>query len=871
MKALRQSSLFATAVGLAVLLVFVALGSDPVDVSTKSGAIDTDAAVNDKAAEPVHADVLAEVETFSGASTSLQTSGFSGDAELDLREGARGVIIIPDLVAGVQQREISPPNPDLPPLFEMGWDIKDVRVKYVAVTDELIIALNSYGIVGDPDGNGDPASFDPRWTNANIPGTDNPDLGTSEGVTFVLDLDSDGTYDVAVGTHFTNDINNFGVHEYLGANPPAPLGPRSYGDRLGALAKAPNSPTADAPDLIFSIADFSKLPGNDSSLDFGINVMNGSGGVTNLGDDSIGDFDVAVPVHLDSEIGDAVWSDTNKNGIQDSGEPGIPNVQVNLRNAADAVLAQTVTDSAGEYRFLVPSGNYVVEFIAPSRGVFTRRFATGDESIDSDADPRNGRTSVVTVETGEADLTVDAGIVEFVPSPSVDIETFTEGEDADSPSGPELDVGSTVTFTYVVTNTGNLPLTNIVVTDSRGVAVTCSPGDLDVGDSKGCTASTTVTEGPYRTVGAVVALPGVSDEDDFEPVTDEDPSNHVGVIPFVPAPSIDIETFTNGDDADEAPGPTLIVGETATFTYVLENTGNVDLIEIAVTDDILGVVCAVERLVPTEQAKCASITTVTEGKYANVGSVEAVAISALDVKLETVTDEDSSHHFGAPGGPACVTNTHGPRMYAGGTVRDETGFVAAAGSTIIIVTSEPGGSPDQPHEQVYVQVGEDLYGPTPVGLGRLEIAVANTGPVTILHHSVVNDDTTRSNSVEYDWCGTELTIPSPHTCPATLSGPRMYKGGITTWDTELVAAPGSTISITTSEPGGSPGQPHEQVYVQVGDEQFGPTPNEHTTTTFEVDAGGRVVVQHYSVINDDSNRANSVEVEICGSHLAIVR
>ena len=35
---------------------------------------------------------------------------------------------------------------------------------------------------------------------------------------------------------------------------------------------------------------------------------------------------------------------------------------------------------------------------------------------------------------------------------------LANGPDTDTPPGPHVPVGSTVTFTYVVTNTGNVPL-----------------------------------------------------------------------------------------------------------------------------------------------------------------------------------------------------------------------------------------------------------------------------------------------------------------------------------------------------------------------------------------------------------------------------
>src|SRR5207342_41649 len=37
-------------------------------------------------------------------------------------------------------------------------------------------------------------------------------------------------------------------------------------------------------------------------------------------------------------IGDFVWEDLNGNGIQDSGEPGIPNVMLNLMNCSNGVV-----------------------------------------------------------------------------------------------------------------------------------------------------------------------------------------------------------------------------------------------------------------------------------------------------------------------------------------------------------------------------------------------------------------------------------------------------------------------------------------------------------------------------------------------------
>ncbi len=52
------------------------------------------------------------------------------------------------------------------------------------------------------------------------------------------------------------------------------------------------------------------------------------------------------------EIGNRVWQDTNGNGIQDAGEPGIANVTVTLFDVtAGRTVGTTTTDANGDYDF----------------------------------------------------------------------------------------------------------------------------------------------------------------------------------------------------------------------------------------------------------------------------------------------------------------------------------------------------------------------------------------------------------------------------------------------------------------------------------------------------------------------------------------
>ena len=58
------------------------------------------------------------------------------------------------------------------------------------------------------------------------------------------------------------------------------------------------------------------------------------------------------------------------------------------------------------------------------------------------------------------------------PAPAVDIEKWTNGADADDPPGPFVPVSDpateVVTWTYTVTNTGNVTLSSIAITDTVG-------------------------------------------------------------------------------------------------------------------------------------------------------------------------------------------------------------------------------------------------------------------------------------------------------------------------------------------------------------------------------------------------------------------
>lgn len=116
-------------------------------------------------------------------------------------------------------------------------------------------------------------------------------------------------------------------------------------------------------------------------------------------------------------------------------------------------------------------------------------------------------------------------------TPGIDIEKFTNGLNADVPPGPEIPAGNIVTWDYVVTNTGDTILTNITVTDDKGVSVTCPAINLEAGDSMICSGTGSATEGQYENTGAVEAIYPADTPEANIVVTDSDVSHYLGVAP----------------------------------------------------------------------------------------------------------------------------------------------------------------------------------------------------------------------------------------------------------------------------------------------------------------------------------------------------
>ena len=182
-----------------------------------------------------------------------------------------------------------------------------------------------------------------------------------------------------------------------------------------------------------------------------------------------------------ASVGNFVWFDANKDGIQDADEVGVAGVTVTLTDGAGNPVIDldgnpvkpVTTDANGKYEFtnLMPNvdrivanageENYKVTFTPPAGYSATTSYAAADGEKDS-----NGADSSVTLTEGQNDETVDFGLVaDGMIGDTLFWDVDNNG--GSEPSGADKPLaGVTVKLTY--TTPAGVEKTLTTVTDENG-------------------------------------------------------------------------------------------------------------------------------------------------------------------------------------------------------------------------------------------------------------------------------------------------------------------------------------------------------------------------------------------------------------------
>ena len=147
--------------------------------------------------------------------------------------------------------------------------------------------------------------------------------------------------------------------------------------------------------------------------------------VTATGNGPVSDddpYNATAPVAAKKvSIGDYVWLDTDRDGVQDGTEKPVADVTVTLKDKNGNVVGTTTTDAAGFYSFagLDVSTDYTLTFTTPTGYSITLQDKGGDDAKDSDANGAGVISLTTQATAGTNSLsspdmpTFDVGMVQY--------------------------------------------------------------------------------------------------------------------------------------------------------------------------------------------------------------------------------------------------------------------------------------------------------------------------------------------------------------------------------------------------------------------------------------------------------------------------
>ena len=242
--------------------------------------------------------------------------------------------------------------------------------------------------------------------------------------------------------------------------------------------------------------------------------------------------------------------------------------------------------------------------------VFTANYIITQDDIDAGADVTNIATVAATPAAGTLPPTsADAAVSPQAAAPSVTFVKTALGTDFAA-------VGDMLDYEYLVTNTGNVTLTAITVSDDKIATVTCPVTTLLPNENVTCTATYAVTQDDLN-MGSVTNNASVSANAPDGPVA---PVSDDAVVSGSQTPSLTLEKIAL--DTSFA-----MVGDMLDYEYLVINTGNVEITNLSVTDDkIANVTCPVTVLAPAAQTTCLATYTVIQADI-DAGSVTNNALA----------------------------------------------------------------------------------------------------------------------------------------------------------------------------------------------------------------------------------------------------
>jgi len=258
-------------------------------------------------------------------------------------------------------------------------------------------------------------------------------------------------------------------------------------------------------------------------------------------------------------------------------------------------------------------------------------------------------------------------------------------------------VGDLLTYEYEVTNTGNVLIANLVVTDNLISNVSCAVPTVGNGDANLDPAETVICTGTYAVTqvdldaGSVTNTAGATGDPSGGTLTDPETDATVDAVqnPALTLAKAPVETTY------------AAVGDILTYTYTVENTGNVLVSNLVVTDDkIASITCDVPAIGNNDANLDAGETVICTGAY-------------------SVTQAD---------------------LDAGEVVNNASADATPAGGTLTPAEDDATVDADQQPALETVKTATSVNFENPGDITTYDYVVTNTGNVTITAPITVTDN-----------------------------------------------------------------------------------------------------------------------------------
>lgn len=370
---------------------------------------------------------------------------------------------------------------------------------------------------------------------------------------------------------------------------------------------------------------------------------------------------------------DSVWSD----------EATIPDGGIGVFR----ISATSTGTSAGEVTVAdtLPTGmDYVAGSADASQGdasTFptewnTGALAPGDTAtltfratVPDGTDPGLANTVNASIEDAFGQTATDADTATLGSAPGSLTLSKTIASTTDANANGRVDVGDSINYSFTVTNTGPFDFAEVTIDDPLVPGAVCDPLSLAAGDTVTCTGSY-VIDSDDADAGSVVntaTATGTPANGDAVTSDDSTATQAVNAPSAITVVKSDALTDLNGNNAAD-------VGEEIQYSFLVTNTGQVTLEDVAVDDPKVGTVdCPSTTLAPGADQTCTATYTVTQA------DVDAGAVRNSATATATPANGDAALRSAAS-----TTDTPTPAAAAAlSLAKDASPFaVSAVGQTV---------------------------------------------------------------------------------------------------------------------------------------------------------------------------------------------